>query len=119
RTFRSADLAHWLALEVAADALADAGYDENGRLPRSRTLVVVGNTLTGEFSRAASLRLRWPYVRRVVAAALARGRVAPDDVGPLLAEIERDFKAPFADVDEETLAGALSNTIAGRICSHF
>ena len=29
------------------------------------------------------------------------------------------FKAPFPPVGEETLAGGLSNTIAGRICNHF
>ena len=41
-----------------------------------RTGVVVGNTLTGEFSRADVLRLRWPYVRRVVDAALAERGLA-------------------------------------------
>ena len=29
------------------------------------------------------------------------------------------YKAPFPPVDEDTLAGSLSNTIAGRICNHF
>ena len=29
------------------------------------------------------------------------------------------YKAPFAPVGEETLAGGLSNTIAGRICNYF
>ena len=71
-TFRSADLAHWLALDVAARALADAGFPEARDLPRETTGVLVGNTLTGEFSRANTLRLRWPYVRRVLEAALAK-----------------------------------------------
>ncbi|HEU0300885.1 MAG TPA: beta-ketoacyl synthase N-terminal-like domain-containing protein, partial [Longimicrobium sp.] len=69
--FRAADPAHWLALEVAADALDDAGFAEGRGLPRERTGVLVGNTLTGEFSRAGLLRLRWPYVRRVMDDALA------------------------------------------------
>src|SRR5437868_7355484 len=51
-TFRSADLAHWLALDVAARALADAGFAHGEGLDRSMTGVVLGNTLTGEFSRA-------------------------------------------------------------------
>ncbi len=37
--------------------------------------MIIGNTLTGEMSRAAALRTRWPYVRRVLRAALAAGAV--------------------------------------------
>ena len=69
-TYRSTDLTHWLALDMAAQALADAGFPMGEGLPRERTGVIVGNTLTGEFARANQLRLRWPYVRRMVAAAL-------------------------------------------------
>jgi len=36
-----------------------------------------------------------------------------------LERVETDYKAPFPTVGEETLAGGLSNTIAGRICNHF
>src|SRR5438270_5565689 len=69
-TYRSADLAHWLALDVASRALADAGFQNGAGLARDTTGVILGNTLTGEFSRANIMRLRWPYVRRVVEAAL-------------------------------------------------
>ena len=73
-TVRATDPAHWLALTVAADALADAGCSDGAGLPRASTGVVLGNTLTGESSRAGLLRLRWPYARRTVAAALAANR---------------------------------------------
>src|SRR4029453_8475385 len=63
-------LTHWLALDVAAEALHDAGFADGQGLPRDTTGVLVGNTLTGEFSRAGTLRLRWPYVRRVLDARL-------------------------------------------------
>jgi enediyne polyketide synthase len=119
KTFRAADAAHWLALDVAADALADAGYPEGSEIDRARTVVVVGNTLTGEVSRSHALRLRWPYVRRVVGARLAAAGIEEPARSKLLVEIERDYKAPFEEVDDETLAGALSNTIAGRICNAF
>jgi enediyne polyketide synthase len=33
-TFRAVDLAHWLALDIAAQALADAGYGDGDGLPR-------------------------------------------------------------------------------------
>ena len=117
--YRSADLAHWLALDVAARALEDAGFPQARGLPRENTSVYLGNTLTGEFSRAAALRLRWPYVRRVVAASLAGEGWDPARRAVLLRRMESEYKSPFAEVNEETLAGGLSNTIAGRIANHF
>ena len=83
------------------------------------TMAVVGNTLTGEFSRANTLRLRWPYVRRVVGAALAELDWPLVQRTQWLAALEERYKAPFPPVDEDTLAGALSNTIAGRVCNQF
>ena len=118
-TYRSADLAHWLALDVAAKALADAGFAEGKGLPHETTGVLLGNTLTGEFSRANVLRLRWPYVRRVVAEALAKEGWSAEKRGSFLDRLEAEYKSPFPPVGEETLAGGLSNTIAGRICNHF
>lgn len=106
-TYASADLAHWLALEVADAAIRDAGF----ALPADSTGVVLGNTLTGDSSRANSLRLRWPYVRR---AAMNAGVS-----GEMLRKLEEEFNAPLAAVGEDTLSGGLSNTIAGRICNYF
>src|SRR5690242_8660674 len=69
-TYKAVDLTHWLALEVASEALADAGFTDGIGLPLDDTGVVIGNTLTGEFSRAALMRYRWPYVKRVVTGVL-------------------------------------------------
>jgi enediyne polyketide synthase len=118
-TYRSADLAHWLALDVAASALADAGFEDANNLPRETTGVILGNSLTGEFSRSNLMRLRWPYVRRVVQSALTESGWNEDDLGAFLRQLERSYKQPFPEPDSETLAGGLSNTIAGRICNHF
>ncbi|HJQ33743.1 MAG TPA: type I polyketide synthase [Pyrinomonadaceae bacterium] len=118
-TFRSADLAHWLALDVAAQALADAGASEGEGLLRDSTGVFLGNTLTGEFSRANTLRLRWPYVRRVAEAKLIERGMPADERRDFLKEFEEAYKRPFPAPGAETLAGGLSNTIAGRICNHF
>ncbi|HLG64845.1 MAG TPA: type I polyketide synthase [Ktedonosporobacter sp.] len=117
--YRSSDLAHWLALDIASQALADAGFSTPESLPATTTRVVVGNTLTGEFSRANSLRLRWPYVHRVVEATLCQEGWSVEQRQPFLRRLEALYKAPFAPIGEETLAGGLSNTIAGRICNYF
>ncbi|HEX4962594.1 MAG TPA: type I polyketide synthase [Thermoanaerobaculia bacterium] len=118
-TFRATDLTHWLALDVAAQALADAGFPEAEGLPRDMTGVLLGNTLTGEFSRSHLMRLRWPYVRRTLAASLAAEGWDEAKVEGFLARLEPAYKAPFPEPMEESLAGGLANTIAGRICNHF
>ncbi|HKE55944.1 MAG TPA: SDR family NAD(P)-dependent oxidoreductase [Pyrinomonadaceae bacterium] len=118
-TYRAADPAHWLTLNVAAAALQDAGFPEGEGLPRDATGVFVGNTLTGEFSRANTLRLRWPYVRRVVRKVLEEDSYSSERQRELLAQMEILYKKPFPPVNAETLAGGLSNTIAGRVCNHF
>ncbi len=118
--FAATDLTHWLALDVASQALADAKLLRATAEQRERTGVYVGNSLTGEFSRANLMRLRWPYVRRVLAAAFQENRnCRPEDLEELVARIETLYKAPFPATNEESLAGGLSNTIAGRICNYF
>jgi len=118
-TYRSTDLTHWLALDTAGRALADAGFPMAEGMPHERTGVVVGNSLTGEFTRANLMRLRWPYVRRTVGAALTDRGWDDETVSDFLAHLETSYKAPFPGIDEDTLAGGLANTIAGRICNYF
>ncbi|WP_256871718.1 type I polyketide synthase [Nostoc sp. TCL26-01] len=114
----TADIAHWVALEVAMQALEDAGYTRTN-VPIERTGVLLGNTMTGEFSRSTNVRLRWPYVRRALVASLeAKGMPAP--VIDSVAETMEDYyKSVFSPITEDTLSGNLSNTIAGRICNFF
>ncbi len=118
-TFRAADLVHWLALDMANEALKDANFIEGENLPNETTGVLLGNTLTGEFSRANTLRLRWPYVRRVVKSHLINQGFSDQEIQLFLDKLEVKYKEPFEPIGEESLAGNLSNTIAGRICNHF
>lgn len=118
-TFRGTDLSHWLALDVADRAISSlpSGGLESEAL-KDRTGVIIANTLTGEFSRAAILRYRWPFIEHQ-ARASAQSRLPAAEVERLLEELERNIKAPFPDPDSDSLAGGLSNTIAGRIANHF
>jgi enediyne polyketide synthase len=118
-TYRATDMTHWLALDTTARALADAGFEDGEGLPKRSTGVIIGNTLTGEFSRASIMRLRWPYVRRTVGGALRERGWDDAALAEFLTELEDRYKAPFPQFDEDSLAGGLSNTIAGRICNHF
>jgi acyl transferase domain-containing protein len=118
KTYESTDVVQWLALEVARQALADARHEHDSS-PRERTGVIVGNTLTGEHTRANTMRLRWPYVRRAMRAAGARRKLPARVLGELVEAMEEIYKSSFAPTTEDTLAGGLSNTIAGRICNSF
>src|SRR5580700_1461751 len=116
--YQAADPAHWLALETAGRALADAGFPGGQGLARDRAGVIIGNTLTGEVSRAAGLRTRWPFVRAVLTTALAAGDVPPADRARALGQATAAFAA-VPDISGETLAGSQSGAIADRICRHF
>jgi enediyne polyketide synthase len=118
-TFRSTDMTHWLALDTVTHALQDAGFPAAAGLPRSTTGVIIGNTLTGEFSRANLMRLRWPYVRRTVGAALREQGWDEPQLAAFLGQLEERYKSPFPPVNEDTLAGGLANTISGRVCNYY
>ncbi len=116
QAYESTDLAHWLALDVALQALADAGYDAQA-LPQQSTQVVVGNTLTGEFTRSNTLRARWPFVQKMLRSSACDLGMPAAAVDALAAAMEHNYKAVFKPTNEDTLAGGLANTIAGRICN--
>jgi acyl transferase domain-containing protein/phytoene dehydrogenase-like protein/NADP-dependent 3-hydroxy acid dehydrogenase YdfG/acyl-CoA thioesterase FadM len=117
-TVDSTDIAHWLALDVALQAVQDAGFSRN-TLPKDRSGTILGNTLTGEQTRAQGLRLRWPFVRRTLETAAREKGLMPKTIDELLQTMETYYKSVFAPITEDTLAGGLSNTIAGRICNNL
>ena len=118
-TFRSTDMTHWLVLDTVTRALDDARFPGGAGLPKATTGVIIGNTLTGEFTRANVMRLRWPYVRRTVGAALLERGWDEPEAGVFLDKLERRYKSPFPPIGEDTLAGGLANTISGRICNYY
>jgi acyl transferase domain-containing protein len=118
KTVRATDIVHWLALETANQALEDAGYTRQS-VPLTKTGVILGNTLTGEQTRSTTVRLRWPYVRKALrVSAKARG-MSSQGIEALVETMEKFYKSAFAPITEDSLAGGLSNTIAGRICNFF
>ncbi len=117
--YASADPAHWLALETVARALAAAGFAGGRGLARNRVGVVIGNTLTGDTSRATALRLRWPYVRRVLADAMIASGLSREQGMPVLRQAAARYLAPFPEVTAATLAGSIPASIAARICGYF
>ncbi len=116
QVFESTDIVHWLALDVALKALDDSGLDLQ-RLQSLQTGVVLGNTLTGEWTRTNAMRMRWPYIERVLQETAQQKGLSGEAFNAYTKVVEEAFKSVFPAPNEDTLAGALSNTIAGRICN--
>ena len=118
KTYKGTDIVQWLALEVAEQALADAGFNRES-IPRDRTGVILGNSLTGEQSRANSMRLRWPFVKKVMLRAAQSMAMHGARLDTFIETSERLYKSVFPEVNEDTLQGGLSNTVAGRVANYF
>jgi len=116
KTFESTDIVHWLALEVALKAIEDAHLNLK-KLQEIQTGVILGNTLTGEWTRTNAMRLRWPFFAKVMRETAVNRGLSPEATEDLVKHAEYAFKSVFPQINEDTLAGALSNTIAGRICN--
>jgi enediyne polyketide synthase len=119
KNFRGTDLTHWLALDIATKALEDAGLLSNHAFPRDKTGVYIGNTMAGEFSRANIMRLRWPFVAKKVNVNLVKKGWDQLQIEDFLKDLETDYKSHFPEMFEDSLAGGLANTIAGRICNYY
>ena len=115
QTYESTDIAHWMAIDTVLKAIEDAGY-KIGELPKETTGSIFGNTFMGEFTRSNMQRLRWPYVRKVLMASLQAKGLA-HLFHQIEGTMESYYKSVFAPVTEDTLAGGLPNTIAGRVCN--
>lgn len=117
-TVEASDITHWLALSTAAEAIKDAHLDL-GSVNLTRVGVVLGNTLTGEFSRSHYLRFRWPYVERTIRRALNDKGYEPQHIRSILQAVKYYYESPLPEITEDSLPGNMANTIVGRICNHF
>ena len=118
KTVESTDIAQWLALDTALKTFEDAGF-KLSEIPLQNTGVIVGNTLTGEQTRSQTLRLRWPFVQKALNATLGHLGKSIEERSQIASEMEKIYKSAFYPVTEDSLAGGLANTIAGRICNYL
>lgn len=116
-SFENTDMTHWLALQLASEAIDAVGGI--AQLDRGRTAVIVANTLTGEFSRASLLRLRQPFLDEILEEALHSSGTEPEAIDRVRTEFAMRLKSSFPEPNEDSLAGGLANTIAGRIANYF
>ncbi len=118
KTAETTDIAHWLTLDVVLQMLEDANYTPD-KLPCDKTQVIIGNTLTGEFTRSNMLRLRWPFINKLLQKNGKKLGIEKDRLAMLTEIVEEQFKSISPETNEDSLAGGLANTIAGRVCNYL
>ena len=116
--YEATDPVQWLALDMTIKMFEDANIDIN-TLPKESTGVILGNTMTGDVTRPKYFRARWPFVRKSLRATAEKSGMNSADISKLETSMEAVFKSVFKTTTEDTMAGELSNTIAGRISNYF
>jgi acyl transferase domain-containing protein len=106
------------ALEASAQALADAGYDRRG-FDRTRCGVVLGNSGGGEIRVRNSLRIYFARSEAMLRESKSFQALAPEVQAGVMAEFREAYLRGIPLPTEDTLAGELSNVIAGRVANLF
>jgi acyl transferase domain-containing protein/phosphopantetheinyl transferase/acyl carrier protein len=110
-TARALDPVQQMALTAAAEALADAGYDEKP-FDRSRCAVILGNSMGGERKGETDKRL---HMREFAAALTATAE--SDAERARIERAEREILEALPAITEDSMPGELANVIAGRVAN--
>lgn len=117
RVLPTVDPSQRLALAASAEAVRRAGWDTDRRPDPARAAVVLGNAMGGPFAKDLSLRIRF----REVIDALARDELAAgwrvEDLQALEARIEDRLAEQLPPLQIDSMAGLLSNVVAGRVAA--
>ncbi|MGH4001603.1 MAG: polyketide synthase, partial [Pseudonocardiaceae bacterium] len=114
RSIDGADPEHFVALRLAREALADAGYLDRP-FPRERTAVILGRANYG--SRGYGTLFQHAVVVDQVIRLLAT--LHPEHSAAELAGIEQQLRASLPPFDADTAPGLVPNVMCGRIANRL
>ncbi len=117
-TQNASDLSQWLALDTSKQ-LFDRVKINLESLDKSRIGIILGNSLTGEFSRSHNMALRVPFIRRTLEQYLILNKFSQSQAEQFVESFIEYYYAPLPEPNEDTLSGNMSNVIAGRIAYNF
>jgi acyl transferase domain-containing protein/NAD(P)H-dependent flavin oxidoreductase YrpB (nitropropane dioxygenase family) len=109
------DRSQRLALAVADEAIARAGWFE--RVDRRRAAVVFGNAMGGEHAKSLAVRVRFREILAVLADDPATAGWSVTDLAALEQRVEARLRDRLPPVEVESMAGLLSNVVAGRVAA--
>lgn len=105
---------HFLALRLAHEAMADAGYLDR-EFPRERTEIILGR---GEyFDRGHVTALQHGLMVEQTVRLIARAH--PEDTPEQLDELRRQLRASLPPFNGETAPGLVPNLVCGRIANRL
>ena len=105
----------WLALQLATDALADAGYAELPADIRARTGVMLGKGTYLNGGNAIAVQRGLIVEQTLSVLARLHPEHTPEQLEQLRAEMQRVLPA----IGPETVAGLIPNIIVGRIANRL
>ncbi len=105
------DVSQLLALVVARDLLADAGYDNGRSFDRTRVGVILGVAGGQKLITPLTSRLQYPIWRKVL---LSSG-IPEDETERIIEKI----KLAYVPWNEDAFPGLLGNVIAGRVANRL
>jgi acyl transferase domain-containing protein/phosphopantetheinyl transferase len=111
---RGAEPDQLLALEVAARALADAGYADRA-FPRERTAVILGR---GGYAGPGRTRLE-QYVRSAEQLVSALRAVMPDLSDEVVSRVKAELQANIGAAGADAVIGLVPNLAASRIAQRL
>ena len=112
------DLVQQLTLASTADALKDARYDSRD-FDRSRTAVILGNSMGGEVSQDYTLRTRLPELEQVFLRDPIIQNLSEQEREEMLNRVRAQIKNTLPKLNSDSMPGELSNVIAGRVANAF
>jgi malonyl CoA-acyl carrier protein transacylase len=118
RVLESMDLTQIWAIAATHQALADYGYPQRFLDP-TRMAVILGNAMGGEGHYNSTLRIRSVELIHALEGLDAFQNLSPSLQQALVEGMQARIQARIPLVTEDTMAGELSNIIAGRVANVF
>ena len=115
KAFAQMDRGQRWALEVASEAIRDAGYASPRALPSERTAVVMASSPGNHQELEVETRLAYPEFAGTFRQVLLRAGVSPDTVERFVSEARQRFQERGTPVTSETLPGILNSAPASRV----
>ena len=114
KSIAGGDPAHFIALKLAKEALADAGY-LNRPFNREKTGIILGGALP--LNRGWGTVFQQGMVLDQTLELL--GELVPGIDEEILGQIQKELKASLPDISVETIPGLTPNIIPGRIANRL
>ncbi|MBN2039385.1 MAG: acyltransferase domain-containing protein, partial [Spirochaetes bacterium] len=114
KVINAMDRSQKFALLATGDALSDAGYMDKD-FDRSRTAVIIGNSMGGDLIDYTNLRIFMQDVAKGLKNGSVFSTINPQLQSQIIDELMHKITDPITPVSEDTMPGELANVIAGRI----